>query len=183
MEDVVFLSGVVEGNPSLNEVFRQVMEENAALKKENKLLRSRVTFLEARLKDAESANNGNGDDGTLLLSKAFDSLYFKGGAYDVLKSRTHLCFDRAGYKTVGQFSGKDIIDLLNVRNAGVVVCAIMIVVLEHFGVQIAVPDLSNLSSVSKDGRKLTYREEASLKTTVKKVIAKLPTIREACVFK
>ena len=179
MEDAgKILANMAENELLLTKEVQKLREENASLKKENKLLQSRVTFLEARLKEAESSEV---DDDDLLLSDAFDSFYFKGGRYDRAKNRTYNCFNRAGYKTIRQFEGKSIIDLLDVRNAGAFACAVVIIVLEHFGVQIAIPDTNDLS-VNEIGWKPSVRDKSTCKEMIKRVLTELPKIREVCVF-
>lgn len=179
MEDAEkILANMAENELLLTKEIRKLREENASLKKENKLLQSRVTFLEARLKEAESSEV---DDDDLLLSDAFDSFYFKGGRYGGAKNRSYNCFNRAGYETIKQFEGKSIIDLLDVRNAGVFACALVIIVLEHFGVQIAIQDTNDLP-VSGVGRKPSVRDESACKAMIKRVLAEMPKIREVCVF-
>lgn len=157
---------------------RELKEGNASLKNEIESLRSRVKFLEERLNEAEPSGADSDD---LSLIEAFNSFYLEDGCRVGAKNRTYNCFNRAGYKTIEQFEGKSIFDLLEVRNAGSLVCAVMIVVLEHFGVQVSIPGMNDMSA-GKISQKPSVRQKSTCNATIRKVLEELPMIRENCVF-
>lgn len=137
---------------------QELIAENDALKKENQLLRIKIQILEAKLEAVGLSENKYED---LSLTKAFEAFSFKGRIPYGMKTRTFNCFHRAGYATIGEFRGKSINDLLNVRNAGVDSCALFVVVLEHYGISVAFPDING---------------------QVRKVLGRIPLFREDCVF-
>lgn len=138
---------------------QELIAENDALKKENLLLRAKIQILEAKLETAGLSENKDED---LSLTKVFEALSFKGRISYGMNTRTFNCFHRAAYATIGEFKGKTINDLLKVRNAGVNSCALMVVVLEHYGISVAFPDI---------------RGQAA-----RKVLERIPLLREDCVF-
>lgn len=146
---------------------QELIAENDALKKENQLLRIKIQILEAKLEAAGLSENKYEDLSLtkayedLSLTKAFEAFSFKGRIPYGMKTRTFNCFHRAGYATIGEFRGKSINDLLNVRNAGVDSCALFVVVLEHYGISVAFPDING---------------------QVRKVLGRIPLFREDCVF-
>jgi len=155
--------------------------ESESLKRENCLLRARIKVLEAQLEIA-GLSEGNGDN--LTLTEAFNALSFKGRIPSGMKLRAFNCLTRAGFKTVGEFKDKCIVDLLNVRNVGVDVCAITVIVLEHFGVSISFSESDYLPKLDLvgSGARGAINLQSLRKTQIKQILEKLPKFREKCMF-
>jgi len=68
-----------------------------------------------------------------------------------IKLKTYNTFRRTGvYKFIEDFRGKSFFNLLkSIKKDDCVMCAIMVIVAEHYGVHIEIPDLSQASSDSE----------------------------------
>lgn len=77
---------------------------------------------------------------------------------------------RSGYKVIGDFRNKTITDLIKIRSTGSSRCAVLIILLEHYGINIELPDLEIFSETDE------YK-------TIQKLYEELPKYRDKVVFK
>jgi len=88
-------------------------------------------------------------------------------------------FAHKGYDRIDQFKDVTIFDLIvNVPNAGIVAYAVLIILLERFGIWIDIPDSSSLPGIG-EGYPLAELEKLY---TARRVGKELPQVREHCVF-
>lgn len=99
---------------------------NEELIKENQLLRKQLGKHEKVISDEIS------------IVEAFNHFSITPPVANGLHKRALLFLKRSGYKTVNELEGKTIYDLLSIKNLGIETCAIIVIVLEHYGVQISV---------------------------------------------
>lgn len=90
-------------------------------------------------------------------------------------TRTYNAFCRAGFKQIKKLEGKNIYDLVNVRNAGVVSIAIIIIILNHYNVLINLPNREEIEQkVDLDSK---------MRTKIYKVYDELPKVEKLLRFK
>lgn len=118
---------------NFNRILKNIEMELAELKKineelirENQLLRKQLGMHEKVISDEIS------------IVEAFNHFSITPPVHRGLHARALMVLKRSGYKTVNELEGKTIYDLLSIRNAGIETCAIIVIVLEHYGVQISV---------------------------------------------
>lgn len=133
----------------------ELKEINLSLQEENASLREQLGM---------PASNDNDE---LSLNEAFGAFYLPDSYPDGVrkKTRAYNVFARAGYKTIGQFKGINLNDLVSTRNCGVCSGAIMVVLLEHFGVRVT-----------------QLNPEQGCTANSKKVLKEIPKVKDSIVF-
>lgn len=124
---------------NFDEIIANIQKELLELKEINLSLREENTSLRKQL--GMLASNDNDE---LSLEDAFDHFEVKNDTGN-MKKRAYNTLMRAGYGSYGrkdimQFEGMSAYELLAIRNMGNNLLAIIIVMLEHFGVSIEIPD-------------------------------------------
>lgn len=130
-----------------NKILENIEKELAELRKINVELVNENQFLRAKLGMPERCMRNE-----ILIRDVFNKFHFNGFDRDELKTRALNVLIRGGnFKTVSDLKGKNITDLLSIRNSGPETCAIIVLVLEHYGVQISMETTWNnyKSKVSK----------------------------------
>lgn len=90
-------------------------------------------------------------------------------------TRTYNAFCRAVFKQIKNLEGKNIYDLVNVRNAGVVSIAIIIIILNHYNVLINLPNREEIEQkVDLDSK---------MRIKIYKVYDELPKVEKLLRFK
>lgn len=148
-----------------NEIMAKVEETELGVKELRKLVEALIaenTMLREQLSMSVNKVNDN-----LSLEEAFKAFYLTDSYPDGIrkKTRAYNGFARAGYKTIGQFKGISLNDLCSTRNCGVCSCAIMVVLLEHFGVQV-----------------MQLNSEHGCTAHSKKVLEEIPKVKDGIVF-
>lgn len=117
---------------NIQKELRELQTINQLLEEENASLREKLGMTGKPV--------SNYDD--LPLLEAFEALVLSDtyDAYGRQKTRAYNSFARGGFRTIGQFKDTFITELADVRNAGITSCAIMLVILEHFGVEVVWPE-------------------------------------------
>lgn len=134
----------------------ELAEINQSLREENASLREQLGM---------SISNDNDD---LSLEEVFNEFSLKDDRNGKKKS-TFSCCKRSGYCNIGDFRGKSIYDLIKIRGSGVITCAILIILLEHYNIHIEHPDLESICGSE------WYK-------TTKKIYEELPKVRERIAF-
>ncbi len=133
----------------------ELREINLSLRMENNYLRQQLGM---------PANSDNG----LSIDDAFKYVYLKDDSVG-MRLRAINGLKRAGYMNISDFNGISIYDLIKIRNTGPSSCAIWILVFQHYGIHIELPDLDKVAS-PKDSRVL------------QKVYEQLPEFKERIEF-
>lgn len=102
----------------------------------------------------EKTTQGEYDD--IFVDDVFKRLYVEDDSRGSSKTRAHSLLMHANIKTIGDGRGKTACDLLNICYSGIDTCAIIIVVFEHYGVNIEIPNFG--------GHKLVLRQNLHLIT-------------------
>lgn len=131
-----------------------------------------VLKLKERIKFLEQENNmlrrqlgmpvqKNNDELSIIeMLKQFDIKDDSKG----MKTRVYNVLVRWGrFKVVGDLRGKNIYELLKLRNSGSSICAVIVVVLEYYGIHIEIPEVAG-NSIHNKVRKVRenivkYREK------------------------
>ncbi|MBP3502024.1 MAG: hypothetical protein J6K42_00875 [Clostridia bacterium] len=121
-----------------DEIIASITKELFSLKKINEELIEENNWLREQLGIPIRSNN------ELLIKDVFDKYYVEGDSNNKVKARIFNVMSRE-FECVGDLEGKSIYDLLKLRNLGSVSCAIIVIVLEHYGVHIKIPDLTEQS--------------------------------------
>lgn len=137
-----------------NEIMTKVKEAELGVKELLELIEVLIeenTMLREQLGMSVSDGNDN-----LSLREAFDAVSLEKTYTDSLRQKTRAfnCFARCRVKSISEFKGKSIYDLLEARPS-IRSCAIMIVLLEHFGVKVEQLDSGCSAQIKK------IREEVS----------------------
>lgn len=154
----------------LEKINQALREENASLKKQLGILPADVSddpLLRAVLSiEAEDSASEDKEDDELSMENVFNEFHLEDD-YHGRKTATYNCYRRY-YENIHDFDGQSIYDLLKPRYAGPITCAIMIIVLEHYGIHIELPEMV------KRGKSMS---------TIKQVYENLPQFRGKIVFK
>ena len=146
-----------------NKIIENIQKEVLELKEINNTLQKENAYLKKQL--GISVFNSND---ILSLEEVFKKFYLEDD-FNGQKHRVYSCCIRSGYKNIGDFRDKSIYDLIKLRSAGVGVCSILIVLLEHYDVHIDLPDLKSIRNFDKC-------------STIEKIYKELPKIRERIIF-
>ncbi len=143
-------------------IIENIQKELLVLKEINQSLRDE----NASLREQQGMSVNNNDIYNISLSEASDNFSIVDD-YFGRKTRMISCFSRAGYKNLGDFKDKSIHDLIKVKNAGIISCAVLIVLLEHYDIHI------DMSSDWDD----------EYQNMIKKISEEILRVREKMVFK
>lgn len=88
-----------------------------------------------RLKQLVKDGNENGP----TIMEAFNAVSVEGDKGS-LKKKTMLLLLRKGYKFLNELEGVDVYHLLAMREIGITAASMIVVVLEHYGVKVKVPE-------------------------------------------
>lgn len=143
----------------MKKINKKLIEENEALAKENQLLREKLRI------SSRKENNG------IKLDEAFDRFRITGSNGNQIKSRVYNSYCVGENKFVEEFKNKSAYELFLVNRTGYTSCAIFIIVLEHFGVKIEIPDTDCKHSMSYYAQvkligKANYSSILQLKTKI-----------------
>lgn len=129
---------------NFNEIIKNIETELHELKTHNELLMEENALLRKQL---ELPTRRNSDYPT--IEEAFELFYIKEDTQG-LKLRAYNVLTRFGNsRFIGEYNGKTIYDIFKLRNSGVTTCAIIVIILEHFGVIIEFPNCDKPSSSKK----------------------------------
>lgn len=118
-----------------NAIIENIEKELLELKKINQFLMEENTTLRMQL-----AMPIQKDNDELSIEEMLEQFYVKDDSHGI-QARLKLLLKRGGFKVVGDFRGKNIYELLKIRGTGPVMHAIIIIVLEHYGIDIEIPNL------------------------------------------
>ena len=147
-----------------DEIIANIQKELLELKEINHSLREENVSLKKQL--GMSTSN---DTDHLLIVDVFNDFCLiddHNGTKTALKHG----LTRSGYNVIGDFRNKTITDLIKIRSTGSSRCAVLIILLEHYGINIELPDLEIFSETDE------YK-------TIRKLYEELPKYRDKVVFK
>ena len=149
-----------------NSIIANIEKELLELKKINEALREENSFLREQLAMPNKIDNNE----EISLEEVFNSFYLKDDSKGLREKTFHSLLQTGKFKVVSDFIGKSIYDLIEIRNARYATWAITIIVIEHYGVRIEVPDLETIS-------------ESKERNVIQKVIDAVIKYRERIEFK
>ena len=120
------------------EIIAHIEEELAELIKINNQLKDENELLRNRLSMPTQKNNAE-----LSLEEAFSHFEVEADSGSTKKIRAYNALVRSSYreKRIIEFEGISAYELLAIRNMGFNSLAIIIIMMEHFGVSIEIPDI------------------------------------------
>lgn len=121
-------------------IVANIERELHELKKINEALREENFFLREQL----AMTNKIDDNDKISLGEVFNSFYLKDDSRGLREKTFHSVLQTGEFKVVGDFRGKSIYDLIQIRNARYAMWAITLIVIEHYGVHIEVPNLETI---------------------------------------
>ena len=121
------------------EIITRIKNDLAELTKINNQLKVENEMLRKKLDIPKQVNTA-----VLSLEDAFEHFEVSNDTGN-MKMRTYTTLSRAGYRgiSITQFERMNVYELFELRNMGVNSLAILIIVLEHFGVSIEIPAAIN----------------------------------------
>ena len=150
-----------------NEIMAKVEKTELSVKELRELVEALIeenTMLREQL--GMSTSN---DTDHLLIVDVFNDFSLKDD-HNGTKTALRNGLARSGYKVIGDFRNKTITDLIKIRSTGASRCAVLIILLEHYGINIELPDLEIFSETDD------YK-------TIQKLYEELPKYRDKVVFK
>lgn len=122
-----------------DEIIANIQKELEELKTINQLLEEENASLRERLGITGKFVSQFED---LELHESFEALILSDtyDAYGRQKTRAYNGFIRGGFQTLSQFKNTRVSELANIHKTGTTSCAIMLVILEHFGIQVIWPE-------------------------------------------